>query len=148
MATLPSPADGTINDKLLSLMFPARADRLKLVRRTVSEAAEFCGCGPDAARSVVIAVDEACQNVIRHAYGDTFEGEISLEMRREGGNVVILVRDFADPVDPGTIKPRALDDIRPGGLGTHFIREVMDEVTYADPPEGGGNLLRMVKRIV
>ena len=148
MATLPLPADEATDDRLLSLSFPARADRLKLVRRTVSEAAEFCGCGPEATRSVVIAVDEACQNVIRHAYGKASEGEIALEMRREGGNVVVLVRDFAERVDPGTIKPRALDDIRPGGLGTHFIREVMDEVTYTEPPEGGGNLLRMVKRIV
>ena len=45
------------------------------------------------------------------------------------------------------MKPRDLDDVRPGGLGTHFMAEVMDRVEFLTPPEGGGNLLRMVKRI-
>ena len=44
-------------------------------------------------------------------------------------------------------QPRERDDLRPGGLGTHFIGEVMDEVEFMPPPADGGNLLRMVKRI-
>ncbi|MGA8259306.1 MAG: ATP-binding protein, partial [Arenicellales bacterium] len=59
----------------------------------------------------------------------------------------LLLRDFAEPIDTSQVKPRPLDTIRPGGLGTHFMREVMDEVEFLPPPFGGGNLLRMVKRI-
>jgi len=147
MTTEPLQTAHAVDGTLLNMTFPARADRLKLVRRTVSETAEFCGCQPDTAQGIVIAVDEACQNVIRHAYGTKEAGQIDLELRREGNNMVVLVRDFADPIDPDSIKPRELDDLRAGGLGTHFMREVMDDVAYTTPSTGDGNLLRMVKRI-
>ncbi len=135
------------NQRLLKLKFPSQADRLKLVRSAVSAAAKRCGCTTDVARDIVIAVDEACQNVIRHAYGGASDGEIILEMRRTGDEVVVFLRDFAKATDVGKVKPRDLDDLRPGGLGTHFIGEVMDEVEFMPPPADGGNLLRMVKRI-
>ena len=50
-------------------------------------------------------------------------------------------------IDIEKVKPRDLSDVRPGGLGTHFIREVMDEVVFLVSPEGCGNLLKLVKRI-
>ena len=62
-------------------------------------------------------------------------------------NFIVLIQDFADTIDVTKIKPRDLNDVRPGGLGTHFIREVMDEVAFLTPPEGRGNLLKLVKRI-
>jgi sigma-B regulation protein RsbU (phosphoserine phosphatase) len=57
------------------------------------------------------------------------------------------LRDFAPSVEVEKIKPRDIDDIRPGGLGTHFIGEVMDETAFMSPRDGGGNILRMVKKI-
>ena len=50
-------------------------------------------------------------------------------------------------IDPAKVQPRDLDDVRPGGLGTFLIREVMDSAEFVEPPPGCGNLLRMVKRI-
>ena len=135
------------DEALLQLRFPARADRLKGVRDAVGGAAARCGCSAEVVRDVVIAVDEACQNIIRHAYGGKTDGEVVLEIRRQGDAMVVDLRDFADRVDPDKIKPRDLDDIRPGGLGVHFMREVMDSVEFLVPPQGRGNLLRMVKRI-
>jgi sigma-B regulation protein RsbU (phosphoserine phosphatase) len=144
----PVSADSVQNrETLLKMQFPGKADRLKLVRGTVAETAKLCGCTPDDIQSIVIAVDEACQNIIRHAYGKTREGDIILEIRRRGDDIMIFLRDFADPVDVSKIKPRELDDIRPGGLGTHFIRELMDEVEFLSPPPDGGNILRMIKKI-
>ena len=55
--------------------------------------------------------------------------------------------DSAPRVDPARVRPRDLDDVRPGGLGTHFIQTVMDEAEFLEPPSGVGNLLRMVRRI-
>jgi sigma-B regulation protein RsbU (phosphoserine phosphatase) len=134
-------------EELVRLEVSARPDRLKLVRRAVSEAAALCGCGETLARDLILGVDEACQNVIRHAYGDDPGGEMIVEIRRKGDELIILLRDFAPPVDVDTVRPRNLDDLRPGGLGTHLISQVMDEVRFLPPPPGGGNLLRMVKRI-
>ena len=64
-----------------------------------------------------------------------------------GDELVLSLMDFAPPIDPAKVQPRDLDDVRPGGLGTFLIREVMDSAEFVEPPPGCGNLLRMVKRI-
>lgn len=132
---------------LLSFKFFSRPDQLKSVRAKVTEAVSSCGCIGNTIQDFVIAVDEACQNIIRHAYQGNQDGEIILEICKENDDIVVLLRDFANTVDPELIKPRDLDDIRPGGLGTRFMQEVMDEVTFLPPPQEGGNLLKMKKRI-
>ena len=96
---------------------------------------------------MVIAVDEALQNVIRHAYGGSPDGVIDITIRRSSNRLIVLIRDYAETIDVAKVKPRDLNDIRPGGLGTHFMRETMDEVEFLISPEGGGNLLRMTKQI-
>lgn len=103
--------------------------------------------GEACVQDVVMAVDEACQNVIRHAYGEEAAGDMLIEVDREDDTLVFSLKDFAPPVDPKTVEPRDLAEIRPGGLGTHLIREVMDSSGFVEDPPGCGNLLRMVKRI-
>ena len=134
-------------EKLIELRFPSRPDILRSVRATVAEVAVANGCTDRCVRDIVIAVDEACQNVIRHAYGGAPNGEIVLDVHRDQDYIVFDLLDHASPVDESKVKPRALDDVRPGGLGTHFIKECMDEAGFRTPPGGAGNLLRMVKRI-
>jgi sigma-B regulation protein RsbU (phosphoserine phosphatase) len=134
-------------DSVLALRMAARVDQLRKIREAVREAAESSGCGEQCAADVVLAVDEACQNVIRHAYSGDPSGAIELEIQRRGDDLVVSLRDFAPEVDPSQIKPRDLDEIRPGGLGTHLIRELMDSADFLRPASGCGNLLRMVKRI-
>jgi len=133
--------------RLLHRRFPARAGELRGVREAVRSEALGQGCAPECAGDIVIAVDEACQNIIRHAYSGCGDGEIVLEIERAGEELVISLRDFAAPIDPSRVRPRDLDDVRPGGLGTHLIRELMDGADFAPPPPGGGNLFRMRKRI-
>jgi anti-sigma regulatory factor (Ser/Thr protein kinase) len=130
----------------LDRVFPARPERLCEIRHAVAEAAGGLGCPEPVLHDVVLAVDEACQNIIRHAYqgGD---GAIRVTVGRDAMGLVINLIDFAPPVDVAKICPRALDDLRPGGLGTHFIRSVMDEVSFLPPPPGAGNLLQLIKRI-
>lgn len=132
---------------LLQRRFPARPSELRSVREAVRREALAQGCAPDCAGDVVAAVDEACQNIIRHAYAGREGGEIVLELERAGEELVVSLRDFAPPVDPSRVRPRDLDDLRPGGLGTHLIRELMDGAGFAPPPPDGGNLFRMSKRI-
>jgi len=132
---------------LLVLRFPARAARLGEVRRAVQEAAQRGGCSAERARDVMLAVDEACQNVIRHAYGGECDEGIELEMRREGERLVLWLRDYAPSVDPERIRPRDLEEVRPGGLGVHLIRELMDEMRYRPDPSGAGNVLELVKAV-
>lgn len=139
----PEAAPGAV---IAELRFPARPARLKQVRALVRRAAIACGCDEDAMHDLVMAVDEACQNIIRHAY-DGRRGDIVITILRDGPRLVVRLMDFAPPVDVARIQPRPLDELRPGGLGTHFIRELMDEVCFLPPPPGAGNLLQMTKRI-
>jgi sigma-B regulation protein RsbU (phosphoserine phosphatase) len=130
----------------LSRLFPARPDRLCDIRRAVAESAGHLGCPDAVVHDVVLAVDEACQNIIRHAYGGA-SGDIVVQVDRDHHHLVVRLIDFAPPVDRAKIVSRPLDDVRPGGLGTHFIRSVMDEVAFVAPPPGAGNMLQMTKRI-
>jgi len=134
-------------EELISVRIPSQPDCLKLVRNAITQAAQMCECNEEMTHDVVIAVDEALQNVIRHAYDNRPEGDIRVSIRRTGENFVVLIRDYADTIDTSKVQPRELDDLRPGGLGTHFMREMMDEVSFLSPPEDKGNLLRLVKRI-
>jgi anti-sigma regulatory factor (Ser/Thr protein kinase) len=126
--------------------YPARPERLADIRAAVAEAARALGVDALLAQDVVLAVDEACQNIIRHAYqgGD---GDIVLQLGREAGRLIVRLIDFAPPVDVTKVCPRPLDDLRPGGLGTHFMRTLMDDVAFLPPPAGAGNLLQMTKRV-
>jgi sigma-B regulation protein RsbU (phosphoserine phosphatase) len=134
-------------EQIISLKISSQPDRLKLARSVVSQAASLCECSDDMVQGVVIAVDEALQNVIRHAYSNRPDGEIKVTICRSIINLIIFIQDYADQIDIEKVKPRDLSDVRPGGLGTHFIREVMDEVVFLVSPEGCGNLLKLVKRI-
>ena len=133
-------------DALLELRFAARVDRLKLVRGSIRAAARMCGFDDTTAQNIVLAVDEACQNIIVHGYKGRNDGEIILGVFRHQDGILVRLRDFAPPVDPSTIRPRDLRDIRPGRLGSHFIHEIMDSAEYRPNPEGGGNLLEMIRR--
>jgi sigma-B regulation protein RsbU (phosphoserine phosphatase) len=133
--------------RLLELHFPARAGQLRDVRDAVRRCVQESGAGPACVNDIVMAVDEACQNVVRHAYAGGEEGPVDLTIDRSGDELVFSLRDFASAVDPGQVKPRDLEDVHPGGIGTHLIRSVMDSTEFVKPDDGIGNLFRMVKRI-
>ncbi|MHA1566409.1 MAG: ATP-binding protein [Alphaproteobacteria bacterium] len=132
---------------LLEVRFLAKPDRLKLIRPVVLAAARMCGFDEQAGQDIVLATDEACQNVIVHGYKGQSDKQIALTVYRSVDRIQIQLRDTAPRVDPATAQPRDLDEIRPGGLGTHFMQAVMDDITYLQPPDGVGNLLRLTKRL-
>ena len=87
-------------------------------------------------------------NIIQHAYGEESEGEMVLDIRLIDNALEVRLTDFAEPMDLETVKPRPLEELRPGGLGTRFMSECMDEVRFVvPPPDGAGNQLWMRKRI-
>lgn len=138
---------GVEGERIVQIRIDSRPETLRLVRAVVGEAATLCGCSENCVRDIVIAVDEACQNVIRHAYQCSPDGEILIDIRREGDRIAFNVIDFAEPVDLSKVKPRSLEEVRPGGLGIHFISQCMDDARFRPPPDGAGNRFWMVKRI-
>jgi sigma-B regulation protein RsbU (phosphoserine phosphatase) len=138
---------GFPGELIARMRIASRPDCLRLVRTMVRKAGDANGCADQCISQMVMAVDEACQNIIRHAYSGDPGGEIIVDIRRQGETIAIHLLDFAAPVDISRIKPRRLDEVKPGGLGTHFIQECMDESSFLTPPDGTGNCLRLVKKI-
>jgi anti-sigma regulatory factor (Ser/Thr protein kinase) len=131
-----------------SLTVPGRYDRLEQLCRFVAEAADEAGLDESASSHCQLAVDEACTNVIEHGYGGEDRGTIQLTCAVTPGELTITIQDQAQPFDPaGVPEPQLnapLDELRIGGLGLYFMRQVMDavEFSYVD----GGNRLVLVKR--
>lgn len=132
---------------LLECRFAARAEELSALRQAVRDATSAKVLPPLEAEKLVLAVNEACMNVIQHAYKGRPDGEIVVKLIDTGEDLEVSITDFAEPVAPENIQPRVLTDIRPGGLGTHFMRELMDDVSYMSYDEEGivGNRLVMRK---
>jgi phosphoserine phosphatase RsbU/P len=97
---------------------------------------------------ILLALEEAVQNVIRYGYRpEELPGRLDLNAWRDGGDLVIELRDFARPADLTRIRPRAWDPSRPGGLGLRLIFASMDDVRYTHAAHGYGNVLLMRKRL-
>jgi sigma-B regulation protein RsbU (phosphoserine phosphatase) len=107
-------------------------ENLRLVRRKTSEVLSEVGFDEDQRARLVLAVDEAVANVIRHAYAGCCDGRVELSFWLDADSLRIELRDYADPVDPNRIKPRDLSECRPGGLGVNLIDSVMDNWCF--PP--------------
>ena len=143
---VPAVAAPAEADFLFGLSFPDDPSRLKMMRPALEAAAKACQFGEDEIQDLVLAAGEAIENIMIHAYGGQVKGEITLAVHRLPDGIMLRLRDFAPRVDAGKIEPRPLDEVRPGGLGTHFIRAIMDDASFIPLPDGEGNLLELVKR--
>ena len=95
-------------------------------------------------KNIVLAVDEACTNVIKYAYQGKHNKEIILTATVKRNRLVVTIRDFGKKSNPESFKSRSLKEVRPGGLGLYFIKKIMDEVKY-DTSSKLGTTLRLVK---
>ena len=127
-----------------SLRVPARAEHLHALRTRVRADASAQGFPAPVVEDLVLAVNEACMNVIQHGYRGA-PGDIELSVTVAEDGIEFHVRDDAPRTDLTAWRPRALEELRPGGLGVHFIRGIMDEIAYLPLPDAHGNLLRMKK---
>ena len=114
----PALADELHAGVLVDLTVPARANRLQVIRLTVDWASGEAGFGQTARENVVLAVDEACQNVIRHGYGGDSDALLRVRAELGGDALVVRVIDVAPAVEslPGVTRfavdePGSLDDV-------------------------------------
>jgi anti-sigma regulatory factor (Ser/Thr protein kinase) len=91
-----------------------------------------------------MAIDEAASNVIRHTYGNRPDAHLEVEIRSYPDRLEFTMEDSGPKVQPALLTPRPLEDVRPGGLGTYFIKCFMDDVSF-DEDFKEGNRLRLVK---
>jgi anti-sigma regulatory factor (Ser/Thr protein kinase) len=117
---------------------------LSILRCAVRFRALEAGLSRSDSNNVALAVDEAASNIIRHAYGGRLDRKLALEIHRLPDRLEFILEDGGPKVCEEKIKPRPLDELRPGGLGTFFIYSFMDECSY-DPDFKDGNRLKLVK---
>ena len=111
--------------------FSVESSSLKEIRNFAREVLSKDLMFENSKDDVVLALAEAAQNIVKHAYngqppGDKMRVEISFNEKQ----LIIELFDKGSPAIPENIKPRKLDDIKAGGLGTFFIGQIMDEVIF------------------
>ncbi len=124
----------------IELRLPSNPKLLKIIRAAVTHLCEICGFAEDERNAVTLAVDEAIANIIKHTYNGEENKPIVIFFRMLDDRLQIVLRDFGDKLDLNKIKSRDLNDVRPGGLGVHFIKSAMDEVYYDNSLEVGNQL--------
>jgi len=136
------------------LEFEAQAVNLKVIRNNLRHIFNEFEKDTKIADDMVIAINEACMNIIQHAYA------ADKETQQNSKKILIIIEkstaqwrfeliDFAPPVDITVIKAKNLSEVRPGGLGLNFINEIMDSVKYEniETDNNVGNRLVMIKNI-
>lgn len=130
---------------------PGRHDRVIDACKFVVAGAKQVGFGEDELFRIELACDEACTNVIEHAYGGENQGTIRVLWDFSEGAFTITIYDHgryfdADSVPEPNIPNSAedFDQLKIGGLGIHFMRSLMDDVQFHSDT-GAGNMLVMVK---
>ncbi|MDZ7263080.1 MAG: ATP-binding protein [candidate division KSB1 bacterium] len=133
------------------LKIPSQTDNLELIRLFVSAVAAKVGFGPDDISKIELAVDEACANVIKHAYSKNLKQLIELAIEIDYKKISIIITDHGKGFDikklpHGDVK-EYLAEMRVGGLGIYLMRALMDEVEFDSQP-GVQTQVKMSKYLV
>jgi serine/threonine-protein kinase RsbW len=132
------------------LHVPSSIENLALIREFTGRVARKSGLAKADVKRLELAVDEACTNVIEHAYGSDCTKEVLIQASFDDEQLVIVVSDTGLDFDPTTVPPKEVSELiesrATGGLGLRLIKAIMDEVSYDFEP-GEKNELRMVKNL-
>ena len=129
--------------------FVVNSSNLKEVRTFSREVFEKINLPQEQKDELVLAIAEAAQNIVKHAYKGVEEtsDKMQIKISFKDNQLEIGFFDKGKPVIPENIQHRKLDDIKPGGLGTFFIKQIMDEAIFKKNQKGWVNHLVLTKTI-
>ncbi|MCK5162166.1 MAG: ATP-binding protein [Desulfobacula sp.] len=119
---------------------------LKRIRGLMADITSKAGLSKEASGHIILAIDEACSNVIKHSYNNDYTQKIDLNVKLETNCLTISIVNDGIKFDCSSIEARDINEIKPGGLGVYIINHAMDTVEYSQTPEGL-NKLTMVKKL-
>ncbi|MCH7770872.1 MAG: ATP-binding protein [Bacteroidetes bacterium] len=141
---------GTTNLNKSEISVKSRTENLSLIRDFVSSKTSDAGLAKDEIENVMLAVDEACTNIIKHAYDSFPDGEIVIKLEYNSDKLLVTIIDHGSTFDPNGIPDPDLQkyyrDGRVGGLGMFLMKTLMDDVKYITVP-GKYNQVLLSKRI-
>ena len=130
-----------------NLRIPSRTDKLVLARDFVARAARVFGFAEDDVNNIALAVDEACTNIIKHAYHYATDKEIDILISMKKPEFEILIRDAGNHFDPNRVPmpdmKEYMSHYKRGGLGMYLMKKLMDKVEYQIQPRK--NVVRLIK---
>ena len=138
----------TIPSRRLELKVTSHPSNLAVVRKAIEGFATANRFDEKSAAEIGLCVNEAIANIIRHAYrgNETRPVHVAAAMEdRDGGTIVVTLRDWGVGIDPGTLPCRPYDPLKPGGVGLICLQQLMDRVAYTPQP-GGGMLTTLTRR--
>ena len=129
--------------------FLVNSSSLKDVRNFCREVFEKLHIEQNLKEELVLAIAEAAQNIVKHAYKDNpdTEDKMVVQISCNENKLQIGFYDMGTPVDPTKVKHREIDNVKPGGLGTFFIQEIMDAVEFKDGNKPWINHLVLTKKL-
>jgi serine/threonine-protein kinase RsbW len=137
-------------ERTFSLHVPSSTENLSMIRDFVKSIGTQSGMGDMEVARLELVVDEACANVMEHAYDADSTKEVSIRAIVDDDSVQIVVIDSGKGFDPAAVEQLKLEELvsakRTGGLGMRIMKSFMDEVHYEMQP-GVKNELKMVKRL-
>lgn len=129
--------------------YPGNYTSLAQISQFVIQAAQDAGLNEHETYQVELAVDEACCNIIDHAYGGENRGDMQCSVEIGDGKLTVILKDRGNPFDPACVpKPVfnvSIEKLKKRGVGFYLMHKIMDELHYETSPESG-NTLVMVKR--
>ena len=139
-----------MSDQSGKLIVKSKTENLSSIRDFVSSYAREAGIDQEIIEKIILAVDEACTNIMKHAYKSVSEGEIIIKVKFDKHKFTIVIRDFgnsfeADKVPDPDLK-RYYKEKRVGGLGMYLMKTLMDDVQYLTVP-GKYNQVLLSKNI-
>ena len=141
---------GTTNLNKSEISVKSRTENLSLIRDFVSSKTSDAGLAKDEIENVMLAVDEACTNIIKHAYNSFPDGEIVIKLEYNSDKLLVTIIDHGSTFDPNGIPDPDLQKYyrngRVGGLGMFLMKTLMDDVKYITVP-GKYNQVLLSKRI-
>ena len=129
--------------------FNVNSASLKDVRSFSRDVFDKLQLDQDSKDELVLAIAEAAQNIVKHAYKDIKETTDRMEIKisLKDGELEIGFYDKGKAVVPENVQHRKLDDIKPGGLGTFFIKQIMDDAVFKKDQQQWVNHLILSKKI-
>ncbi|ONN26670.1 anti-sigma regulatory factor [Thermosipho affectus] len=129
----------------ISLTFFSRSENIKIARSVIQNFLAQKGIKEQDIFDTELAVNEAIANVIEHTYKFQRDKTIIMTLKWLEPNILeVYLRDFGEKVDPAKVKPRKLEEIRPGGLGVYIIKKIFNKMEFKDVENG--NLLYLLKK--
>lgn len=129
--------------------FLANFENLDSIRKLVGEVAEQAGFSCNETYSIELATDEACSNIIEHAYAGQPQGVIDISCDADDGQITVVIHDHGKQFDMSKVpKPnlsKKLSEREVGGLGVFLMYKLMDEIHFSSSKKSG-NTLTMTKR--